>query len=156
MKRIAALLGFFLVFFAVPAVLPAFAAPLAYINTPMDTINAGLNTVISEYNAASPAAQYTSSCTGTTAATCPGLRIAASYTGLTTAAGVTSAAQTVTDTSVTAASMIFCQVNGYAGTGNPVAVNVVPAAGSFTYQVQNTHASAALNATVVTMCLVYN
>ena len=85
-----------------------------------------------------------------------GVRFAASYTGLTTAAGVTSAAQTVTDTSVALASMIVCQVNGYGGTGNPVAVNVVPAAGSFTYQIQNTHASAALNATVTTDCIVYN
>ena len=154
MKRIAAaLVGFFATLIAV---MPAFAGPLPYINTPMDTINAGLNTVVSNINASLPSAQYTSSCSGTTAVTCPGLRIAASYTGLTTAAGVTSAAQTVTDTSVTAASMIFCQANGYAGTGNPAPVNIVPAAGTFTYQIQNTHASAALNATVVTMCLVYN
>lgn len=134
----------------------AFAAPLPYINTPMDTINAGLNTVISEYNGASPSAAYQTSCTGTTTATCTGVRFAASYTGLTTAAGVTSAAQTVTNTSVTAASQIICQVNGYAGTGNPLDVNVVPGAGSFTYQVQNTHATAALNATVISACIVFN
>jgi len=131
-------------------------APLPYINTPMDTINAGLNTVVANYNAQATGAAYVGSCTGTTTATCVGLRIAASYTGLTTAAGVTSAAQTVTDTSVTAASQIICQPNGYGGTGNPVAVNVVPGAGSFTYQIENTHASAALNATVVTMCLIFN
>jgi hypothetical protein len=154
MKRItSAFLGFVI---SILMIAPALAAPLPYINTPMDTINAGLNTVVSNINAALPNTQYLSSCTGTTTATCPGLRIAASYTGLTTAAGVTSALQTVTDTSVTAASMIQCQVNGYAGTGNPVAVNVIPGAGSFTYQIQNTHASAALNATVVTMCIVYN
>ena len=137
---------------------PAFAlaGPLPYQNSPMDTINAGLNAVISSYNSTATSAAYVGSCTGTTTATCTGLRIAASYTGLTTAAGVTSAAQTVTDTSVTAASQVICQVNGYGGTGNPVAVNVVPAAGTFTYQIQNTHASAALNATVVTMCMIYN
>ena len=152
MKAFRLLLAFALTLFTAPA----FAAPLAYINTPMDTINQGLNTVIQEYNAASPSAAYLSTCTGTTTATCVGVRFAASYTGLTTAAGVTSAAQTVTNTSVTAASMIVCQVNGYAGTGNPLATNVIPGAGSFTYQVQNTHASAALNATVTTDCIVYN
>jgi len=135
---------------------PAFAGPLAYINTPMDTINAGLNTVISEYNAAAPSAQYVTSCTGTTAPTCQGVRLDISWTGLTTAAGVTSAAATVTDASVTATSMIICQPNSYGGTGNPNAVNIVPGAGSFTYQIQNSHASAALNATVVTACIIYN
>ena len=132
------------------------AAPLAYVSAPFDTVNAAVNSVVQNYNSVSPSAQYTSSCTGTTTSTCQGLKIATSYTGLTTAAGVTSAAQTVTDASVTAASILICQVNGYAGTGNPNAVNVVPGAGSFTYQVQNSHASAALNATVVTACLVYN
>ena len=121
----------------------------------MDTINAGLNTVIQSINNTLPQLNSTGTCTGTTTATCVGTRIAASYTGLTTAAGVTSAAQTVTDTSVALASQIFCQVNGYGGTGNPVALNAVPAAGSFTYQIENTHASAALNATVVTVCLIY-
>lgn len=134
----------------------ALASPLSYLNTVFDTPNGAANGVITAYNAAAPAAAYTTSCTGTTTATCSGLKIAASYTGLTTAAGVTATAQTVTNTSVTAASLVFCQVQGYAGTGNPVALNIVPGAGSFTYQIENTHASAALNATVVTACLVYN
>lgn len=135
---------------------PSHAAPIPYVNSPLDTPQALVNSVVSTLNTTLPSSQYVSSCTGTTTATCQGLKIAASYTGLTTAAGVTSAAQTVTDASVTAASVIFCQVNGYGGTGNPAAVNVVPGAGSFTYQVQNTHASAALNATVVTTCMIYN
>lgn len=138
------------------AAAPAFAAPLAYINSPMDTPQGLVNTAIQEYNKSAPLAQTAATCTGTTTATCQGIRIAASTTGLTTAAGVTATAQTVTDASVTAASQIFCQTMGYGGTGNPVAVNVVPGAGSFTYQIQNTHASAALNATVVTVCFVYN
>lgn len=132
------------------------ASPLPYINAPLDTVQATVNAAITSYNGQATAAQYVGSCSGTTTATCVGLRIAASYTGLTTAAGVTSALQTVTDTSVTAASQIICQPNLYAGTGNPVAVNVIPGAGSFTYQIQNTHASAALNATVVTECLIFN
>lgn len=135
---------------------PAFAAPLAYINTPMDTINQGLNTVIQEINQGLPSTAYTVACTGTTTSTCQGTRLAVSVTGLTTAAGVTAAAMTVTDASVVAASQIFCQPNAYAGTGNPIDVNIVPAAGSFTFQVQNTHATAALNATVVNVCFVYN
>ena len=84
MKRLIALaVSALLMLAGVPAA-PAFAAPLAYINTPMDTINQGLNTVIQEYNAASPSAAYLSTCTGTTTATCVGVRFAASYTGLTT------------------------------------------------------------------------
>ncbi len=134
----------------------ALAAPLAYINPAFDTPNSAANAVITAYNAAAPSAQYTVSCTGTTTSTCSGLKIVTSYSGLTTAAGVTSAAQTVTNTSVTAASLIFCQAVGYAGTGNPIIANVIPGAGSFTYLIQNTHASAALNATVPVACLVYN
>lgn len=156
MKRLVALALSALLAFAGLPLAPAFAAPLAYINTPMDTINAGLNTVIQEINTGLPSTAYSTSCTGTTTATCQGLRLNISVTGLTTAAGVTAAAMTVTDASVTAASQIFCQPNLYAGTGNPTDVNVIPAAGSFTFQVQNTHASAALNATVVNVCFVYN
>ena len=62
----------------------------------------------------------------------------------------------VTDTTVTAASLVFCQAVGYGGTGNAQPVNVVPTANTITFQVQNTHASAALNATVPVACLVYN
>ncbi len=135
---------------------PAFAAPLPYLNTPFDTPLAATNTLITNINGAFPANAYTVACTGTTTATCQGLRLNISTTGLTTAAGVTAATVTVTDTLVTAVSQIFCQPVGYAGTGNPIDVNVVPAAGSFTFNVQNTHASAALNATVVSTCFVYN
>ena len=134
----------------------AMAAPIAYNNAPLDTIQGAINTLTQSINNTFPSTSPTVFCTGTTTATCQGIRIAVSYTGLTTAAGVTATAQTVTDASVVAASQILCQVNGYAGTGNPVALNVIPGAGSFTYQLENTHASAALNATVVTVCFVYN
>lgn len=132
------------------------AAPIPYVTAPFDTINASVNAAIASINAALPSTAYPVTCTGTTTATCQGLNIEVSYTGLTTAAGVTSATSTVTDASVAAASTIFCMVNSYAGTGNPTVVNIVPGVGSFTYAIQNTHASAALNTTVVTNCFVYN
>lgn len=135
---------------------PVFAAPASYVNSPMDTPQALVNSAITNVNAVLPSAQSLIACTGTTTATCNGTRIAASYTGLTTAAGVTSAAQAVTDSSVAAGSEVFCQVMNYGGTGNPIAVNVVVTASTITYQIQNTHASAALNATVVTHCYVFN
>ena len=134
----------------------ALAAPVPYLTGPTGTYTEAVNDAIANVNATLPSTSPTTACTGTTTATCQGIRIAASYTGLTTAATVTSAAQTVTDASVATGSQMFCQVNGYAGTGNPNAVNVIPGAGSFTYQIQNSHASAALNATVTTVCFVYN
>ena len=134
----------------------AFASPAPYINTPFDTPNATTNALIAYLNANYPAMAYNVACSGTTTATCTGIRTTVSVTGLTTAAGVTSATMTVTDTSVAAASQVDCFVSGYAGTGNPAPVQVVPAAGSFTFAVQNSHASAALNATVPVVCLVYN
>lgn len=155
MKRFLALaLATFMLAFSA---LPAAANPLAFINTPMDTINAGLNTVIQEINAGLPSAQYTVACTGTTTATCQGTRLSVSITGLTTAdAGAVSAAMTVTDASVVASSQIICQVVGYAGTGVPYDAVVIPAAGAFSFVIQNNSASAALNATVVNVCFVYN
>src|ERR1700677_522856 len=135
---------------------PVFANPVPYYSGPNDVPNVMVNTAIQNVNNAFPSTQYTVVCTGTTTATCQGLRLHISTTRLHTAAGATAAATTVTDASVTAASQMFCQVNSYAGTGNPLATNIVPAAGSFTFQIQNTHASAALNATVVTTCLIYN
>lgn len=135
---------------------PALAGPIAYYNQPFDTPNAAVNSLINTLNTSLPSAAGVVACTGTTTATCQGLKIVASITGLTTAAGVTAAQVTVTDASVTAASLVFCQPVGYAGTGNPIAVNVAPAAGTFTFNIQNTHASAALNATVPVACFVYN
>lgn len=138
------------------ALAPAVAAPIPYITAPFETPNGSTNALIQNLNTAQPFAVPASACTGTTTSTCNGLKILTSYTGLTTAAGVTSAAQTVTNSSVTASSILICDVVGYAGTGNPRVTNVIPGAGSFTYLIQNTHASAALNATVTTGCLVYN
>jgi hypothetical protein len=135
---------------------PSHAAPIPYVNVPMDTPNSAANAVVTSLNAVLPSAQYVATCSGTTTATCVGIRFTVSITGLTTAAGVTSASMVVTDTSVTASSVAVCQASGYGGTGNPQPVNVVPTASTLTFQVQNTHASAALNATVPVSCMIYN
>lgn len=136
---------------------PAFAAPAAYVTQPTGTYTEAVNDAIANVNAALPSAQSVVSCTGTTTSTCQGTNIQVSITGLTTAdAGVVSAAMTVTDASVTAGSAVFCQVMGYAGTGVPYDAVVIPGAGSFTFVIQNNSASAALNATVVSRCMIYN
>lgn len=139
------------------AAAPAFANPLPYINSPMDTPQALVNQLVSSINTSQPEASYISYCTGTTTATCLGIRMQVSITGLTTAAGgVSSANMTVTDTTVVAASQILCQVNGYTGTGQPVATAIVPAAGTFTVAVTNVASSGSLNATVPIECFVFN
>lgn len=135
---------------------PAFANPIPYINSPLDTVQATVNAAIVNLNSVSPQYQYTVACSGTTTATCTGIRTLVSVTSLTTAAGVTSATMTVTDTSVAVSSQINCFVSNYTGAGNPLAVDVLAAAGTFTFAVQNTHASSALNATVPVACYVYN
>ncbi len=155
MKRLLALGLAILSLLAAPLA-PAFASPLPYYSQTFDTPNSAVNAMISIVNSAFPETAYTAACTGTTTATCTGLRFIDSITGLTTAAGVTSATITITNTNITTTSIVVCNVVGYAGTGNPNAVNVVPAAGSLTLAVQNTHASAALNATVPVACFVYN
>jgi hypothetical protein len=136
----------------------AVAAPLPYstTNIPLDTPQALGAAIITAINASAPDFSYTATCTGTTTATCTGNRFIVSVTGLTTAAGVTSASMAVTDSSVTAASIVQCEALGYGGTGNARATNVVATASTVTFQVQNTHASAALNATVPVACMVYN
>jgi len=68
---------------------------------------------------------------------------------LTTAAGATYTL-TLTNTAIAAADMVFASVAlGTATTGMPVVTRVTPAAGSVVIIVQNIHASAALNGTIV-------
>lgn len=156
MRRLIALFVVALALIAAP-LSPAFASPLPYVNSPLDTPQALVNQLVTSINNNTPAAAVLSACSGTTTATCTGLRNNVSITGLTTAgAGALSAVMTVTDTSVTTASQVLCQVINYAGTGVPTDVNVIAAAGSYTLQIQNTAASAVLNATVVSACLVVN
>ncbi len=144
------------IFAMVLAPAAALASPVSYVTVPLDTVNASINTLVSSLNSTQPWSAITVTGSGTTTATASGLKSVVSVTGLTTAAGVTSATMTVTNTSVAASSFVMCQVNGYAGGGNPMPVKIVPGAGSFTFAVQNTHASAALDATVPVACLVYN
>jgi hypothetical protein len=137
------------------------ASPIAYFNSPIDSVQNALNTVIASINQTQTPAAPLVTCTTTLSAanaTCNGLRIDPSVSTITTATnGVVSAAVTVNDSSVAAASQVFCQTNGYAGTGTPADVNVVTAAGSFTYQIQNTSVGgAALNQTVPSACMVMN
>ena len=135
---------------------PAVAAPLpAYNPAPFEAIGAQFQDLYGAINLQAQSATLTT-CTGTTAATCQGLRLAISTTGLTTAAGAVSATVTVTDASVAATSQVICSVNGYGGTGVPGDVLIVPGAGSFTFAIQNTDGAAALNATVVSKCVVFN
>lgn len=142
----------------VSPVAPAFAAPLTYYNQPFDTPNAATNALITSINSSlSPAATLVTA-SGTTTSTATGTRLTVSVTGLSTAAGgATSAAMTVTDTAVVGtSSIILCNVNGYSGTGVPVATTIIPAAGSFSFTITNVASSGALNATVPVSCLVFN
>src|ERR1700743_1963829 len=84
----------------------ALAAPIPYVNSPMDTPQAMVNQAIQSINAVSTPHKTPVTCSCNTNETCAGLRVTVSVTGLTTAAGVTSATMTVTDTAVTAASQL--------------------------------------------------
>jgi hypothetical protein len=152
MKRILGLLAAFSLLWAAPV----FASPIAYVTGSNDVPNVMVNQAILNINSNLAGAQQLTACSGTTTATCLGLRTNVSITGLSTAASTLSATMTVTDTSVTASSQLLCVVNGYAGTGIPVAVNLVAGAGSFTFAIQNVSTGAALNATVVTDCQIQN
>lgn len=139
----------------IPAI--ALASPIAYINVPLDTINATVNAAISNINTTQTGAAPLVTASGTTTSTAQGLRLQVSITGLTTAAaGTTSAAMTVTDASVAVNSLVLCNVNIYAGTGVPIVTNIIPAAGSFSFTITNVAASGVLNATVPASCLVFN
>jgi hypothetical protein len=65
----------------------------------------------------------------------------------TTAAGGTFT-ETITDTVVAASDICFASVTS-SGTGNPAVMKVTPAAGSLVVIIQNIHASAAFNATLL-------
>lgn len=135
---------------------PAFASPLPYINQPLDTIQAASNAVITSINAnfADAAALVTG--TGTTAVTVSGARMGISITGLSTAAGAVAATVTVTNPLIAAVSQVYCQPNGYTGTGDPYVGAITPAAGSFTFVIRNIATSGSLSATVPVQCFVFD
>lgn len=73
---------------------------------------------------------------------------------LTTAAGAAQAL-TITNSLITANTMVIAVISGYAGTGVPVITKIVPAAGSFVATVTNLAAAAALNAAITIKFIVY-
>jgi len=99
-------------------------------------------------------AAITPSCVVTgsaSAATCNGVKGVVTTASLTTAA-LTSAAYTITNSSVTAASQVSCQLQGYSGVlftaGEPAIMTCVPGAGSIVANIGNLHASVALGGTL--------
>lgn len=86
------------------------------------------------------------------ASTANGERVIITTEALTTAAGATFT-ETITDSSVVAASLANCSVAlGTATTGMPAVTTTTPGAGSLVVIVQNIHASAALNGTIKIGC----
>lgn len=75
--------------------------------------------------------------------------------GLTTAAGATSAAITVSSTACRSTSDITGQIVNYAGTyatnGQPALVKITPGSGSFTFNIYNAHASNALSGNITAL-----
>lgn len=136
----------------------AVAAPVSYVTGPSDVPQVMVNQALANVNASGGQFAILSSFSGASpiAATIATGRMNLTITGLTTAVSTTSAAQTVTDALVTAASQVICQVNGYTGTGVPVVSGVTPAAGSFTFAISNVSTGAALNANVPVSCIVFN
>ncbi len=93
-----------------------------------------------------------------TASTTPTInsRVGQFTTGNLTIAGVAANSTiVVTNSTVTATSLINVQVVGFSGTfvtdGIPIVVKVVPATGSFTVTVVNVHATAAMTAKTLTL-----
>jgi hypothetical protein len=152
--RFAVLVAAFVALISAPVA--ALAAPLSYYNSPMSSVQDVANAVITSINNSQTGASPLVIASGTTTATANGLRVNVSVTGLSTAASTLSAAMVVTDSAVTAASQVNCLVNNYAGAGVPMIANLIPAAGSFTFNIQNVSTGAALNATVVAACQVFN
>jgi hypothetical protein len=135
------------------------AAPVPYVNSPMDTPQGLVNTAVASVNSGLPGTAVPVTCSGNTTGTCNGLRFTDSVTNLTTTAGGNlSALVTVTDTSVTASSQALCTVENYAGNGTAGVANITDNAGNITFNVQNTTAAggAALSATVPVVCFIQN
>jgi hypothetical protein len=136
---------------------PAFAAPVAYINTPLDTPQAMINQAIANVNAAVPLAATNLAVTGSAgAATLNGVRGLITTESLTTAAGAVFT-ETLTNASITANSQVYVVVgNGTNAAGSPALTTVTPAAGSVVVKIQNIHASNALNGTLTIAFFVVN
>lgn len=138
---------------------PAFAAPLPYINSPLDTPQGLVNSAISSINTSTsfPEPAFLQTVTGSGgASTCNGLKCAITTESLTTAAGSVYT-ETLTNSAITANSIVMVSVGlASATTGTPSVTSVVPAAGSATIAIKNIHASAAFNGTLQVDVLVFN
>lgn len=154
MKLVRTLVGL-LAALAIPAL--AAAAPVAYVTTPMDTVQATVNAGIANVNASVPTAAVLQQVTGSAgAATLNGVKGQITTESLSTAAGAVYT-ETLTDSSITANSIVLVSVaNGTSTTGQAALATVTPAAGSVVLKIQNIHATAALNGTLIISFLVVN
>lgn len=138
---------------------PAFAGPLPYYNSPLDTPNSAANAVVSSINGASgiPTAAVLQTVTGSAgAATLNGVKGIITTESLTTAAGAVYT-ETLTNSAIAANSVVLVEVgNGTNSAGSPALTTVTNAAGSTVIKIQNIHASAALNGTLTISFLVIN
>lgn len=66
-------------------------------------------------------------------------------------AGLASSTFTLTNSYITATSIVILQLGAYTGTGIPIVQKIAPSAGSATITIYNAHASIALNANLKIM-----
>lgn len=97
---------------------------------------------------------------GSTPQTCNGLRGVVTTGTLTTGTNANAAAYTISNSSVTAASVVQCTVDAYSGTvgtnGTPVITQCVPGSSSIVVNIRNVDGTNALNGTVGIGFLVAN
>ena len=147
---VAALLAF--------APVAANASVIPYFNSPVDTVQAALNTVVANTNSAAPSVFSTNG----SATASSGAATLSTYKGQITSEALTTAAAatytlTLTNTNISATSIVLVSVgNGTNTTVGPSLAGVTPGAGSATIVVRNTHASSALNGTIVINYVVFN
>lgn len=135
----------------------AFATPVPYVNSPLDTVQATVNAVVSNINTTQPAAAVPVQATATAgAATGNGIRVQVTSESLTTA-NAAAYTLTLTDASITAASQLQVTIaNGTNTTAGSTLATSTPAAGSATILVYNRSGAAALNGTLVFYVMVMN
>ena len=156
MKRLIALVGSLVLAFSAIAA-PAFAAPLAYYNQPIDSVQNALNTIVTAINAGIPTASTLQTATGSAgASTLNGVKGTITTESLSTAASTTYT-ETLTNSSIAANSIVLVTVGaGTSTTGQATVAQVTPGAGSATIKIQNASTSAALNGTLTISFLVVN
>ena len=142
---------------ALAAPVAALASPIPYVTAPFDTPNQVVNSAIQSINGANgiPTAALLTAATGSAgASTCNGVKCQITTESLATAASGTYT-ETVTNSAVTAASLVFCSV-GTGGTGSPACASTVSTAGQVVVKIQTTSTAAAFNNTLTINLLVVN